>query len=259
MYEGSLFGQRPIVFAVLAYAISNARPARADGECYVEINPMLLAATFSTPANEIMETLRYLESPDPNSRSPREEGRRLALVGDDICHGPRQYRLVNGRKYREMRDEDDRREQNRHAKRRQRTKESQKAASPQVRQHQPTSARVSQRQPRSAQEEVKAEVEAEGKEEAVRFKMKERGGVPAAAKRAREAKAKQISKWLAKTGALCCLACGHEPHVPWRCAECDACDSSETTLKDGLEGAFEAEFQIPWNAWTEQRAEMETM
>ena len=257
MYEGSLFGQPPIVFAVLAYAFSNARPARDDGECYVEINPILLAATFSTPADEIMETLRYLESPDPNSRSTREEGRRLVLVGDDICSGPRQYRLVNGRKYREMKDEDDRREQNRNAKRRQRAKDSGKASLRRVRQHQPKSAQVSRCQPKSAQEEV--EVEAEGEEDAIDFKRRERGGVPAAAKRAREAKAKRIADWLEKNRALRCLACAHEPHDPRRCTECDDCDTSETALKDGLGGAFEAKFQMPWNAWTEQRAELETM
>jgi hypothetical protein len=88
---------------------------------------------------------------------------------------------------------------------------------------------------------------------------KERDGAGAAANRAREAKAKRIAEWCRKNDALCCLTCSHEMHRPWRCTECDDCDSSSATLRPSLQGAFEAEFQMPWNAWTEQRAEMETL
>jgi hypothetical protein len=260
MYTGSLYGQPALVFAVWGYAIANARPSRRDGESYVEMNPTLLAATFATTVDAVAQALRFLESPDPNSRRKVEQGRRLMLIGDDNSAGPRQYRVVNGRHYRDIRDEDQRREQNRNAKRRQRAKEVGAASisrlghsQPASGYVQPASLYVSHCQPASAQEEGEEEREALG------ITKRERGSMPASARRAREAKAKRIASWLAKNCALRCLACGHERHVPRRCALCDECDSSETTLKDGLGGAFEAEFQIPWNAWTEQRAELETM
>src|SRR6185369_6543775 len=80
---------------------------------------------------------------------------------------------------------------------------------------------------------------------------------PAAAGRAREVKAGQIARWCREKGALCCLTCAHDPHLPRRCASC-GCEETDTTMRAEYRGAFESEFQMPWSAWTEQRAELET-
>ena len=109
MYSGSLFGKSTAVFAVWGYAISHMRPISRGGPCHVEINPTLLAATFSTTAEEIDAALLDLEAPDPASRSGAEGGRRLILLGDRRSTGPMQYRVVNGDKYRALRDEEERR------------------------------------------------------------------------------------------------------------------------------------------------------
>lgn len=56
-----------------------------------------------------------LESPDPESRSPAEEGRRIIKIDDHRSWG---WRIVNHAKYRSIRSEEDRREQNRLAQQR---------------------------------------------------------------------------------------------------------------------------------------------
>jgi hypothetical protein len=145
MYTGSMFGKRAVVFAVWGYVISNLRPNRSDGQCYVELNPALLASTFSEPEGSILEAIEVLCAPDPASRTQVEDGRRLIRMDDSPVVGPSQYRVVNGPKYRAIRDEEERRIYLREAKRRSR------ASSGQQRQ---------QCQPPSTQVEVEVEVEA---------------------------------------------------------------------------------------------------
>jgi hypothetical protein len=110
MYTGSMYGKPPAVFAVWGYVISHFRPSRKDGQCYVELNPLMLAGIFGTTPAEILSALDVLESPDPASRSREEDGRRLILLNEERTLGPLHYRIVNGPKYRAIRDEDDRRE-----------------------------------------------------------------------------------------------------------------------------------------------------
>lgn len=122
MYSGSLFGKPAIVFAVWGYVIANMRPSRRDGECYVELNATLLAATFNTTVEDVQEAIATLEAPDPASRTKTDDGRRLVPL-DDIHHaGPQQYRVVNGAHYRAIRDEDARRDYLREAKRKERSR-----------------------------------------------------------------------------------------------------------------------------------------
>jgi hypothetical protein len=95
-----------------------------------------------------------LMSPDRNSsdrlRNPENEGRRVEEI-------PGGFRLLNFAYYRGLRNEDDRREQNRRAQLRFREKSQSK----------PTKAEVSPRKPRKAQAEAEAEAEAETEAEYV--------------------------------------------------------------------------------------------
>lgn len=176
-FTGSMFGKPPIVFAVWAYIIAHMRPAKADGNCYCEVNPALLSVIFSTALPEVEAALRHLESPDEASRDSAEDGRRIVVVGENRPIGPRQYRVVNGARYRATADEDDRREQNREAKARQRKREKIAAdSSAAVNPHQHASATVSNRQrrpahgsrrlPRAAQAEEDPDAEGESDAEA---------------------------------------------------------------------------------------------
>lgn len=124
MYTGSMFGSPTIDFSLMGYVIACQRPRKADGECFVELNPALIAAMFSTTEQEVMESIGRLCSPDPRSRTPREEGRRLVPQTEDgkPAVGPTTYWVVNGKKYRELISEDERREYLRVAKQRERAR-----------------------------------------------------------------------------------------------------------------------------------------
>lgn len=94
MYTGSMVGAGAMAFALMPYAIANARP---DEGSTVDLNPTVLAAVFGESVDTVNAAIRYLCSPDPHSRSPDEEGRRLVQCGP----GPYRYRVVNLHKYRE--------------------------------------------------------------------------------------------------------------------------------------------------------------
>src|SRR5256885_10733002 len=103
-YEGSMVGAGIAVFAVWDYMLTKAR------EGYVEVNPKLLAFTLGGPQQDpkvIEDALEFLQRPDPDSRSKKEDGRRIVKEGEF------QYRLGNWAEYNRIRTEADRREYNR--------------------------------------------------------------------------------------------------------------------------------------------------
>lgn len=114
-----------------------------DRDGYVELPPPVISALTGLPLERVSAAITVLESTDPRSRSDAEGGRRLQMVGDG------RWLIINYCKYRAIRNEDDRRDQNRQAKAKQRlTKQS---------------ARVSQGQPRSAHTEAEVEAEVDAK------------------------------------------------------------------------------------------------
>lgn len=153
LFTGSMYGRPPLVFAVWSYAIAHMRPRRSDGECYVEVNPALLSGVFASTADEVLAALAELESPDPASRTPEDGGARLVLVGEWRGPGPMQYRVVNGARYRAIRDEEERRAYLTEAKRASRKRSTMSTMSTAVNRRQPPSTQV--------EVEVEAEVEAE--------------------------------------------------------------------------------------------------
>jgi hypothetical protein len=100
-FTGSMVGAGPTVFAVWGFVIANAQKGR------VELNPNLLAAVIGATIDDIEKAIAYLESPDPRSRSKTFDGRRI------IREGQFQYVVANFEHYRQIRNEDDRREYNR--------------------------------------------------------------------------------------------------------------------------------------------------
>lgn len=100
-FTGSMFGAGPDVFAVWGYVIANAV------ESQVELNPNLLAAIIGTTPDRIRMAIDFLCSPDPQSRTKTEEGRRLVREGEFA------YRVPNLLAYRSIRNEEERREYNR--------------------------------------------------------------------------------------------------------------------------------------------------
>lgn len=113
MYEGSLYGKGVFVFAVWNYVIANQVPDRALGSV-VTLNPKKLADTLGEEREPVEKAIRFLCQPDPESTTKTANGKRLIQVAEF------EYQVVNGAKYRAIRDEEERREQNREAKRRER-------------------------------------------------------------------------------------------------------------------------------------------
>lgn len=93
MYTGSMVGSGAMAFALMPYAVANARP---DEGCTVDLNPTVLSAVFGEPVKKVKQAIEYLCSADKDSRSPECDGKRLVLVGP----GPFRYKVVNLEKYR---------------------------------------------------------------------------------------------------------------------------------------------------------------
>lgn len=93
--------------------------AHADAEGWVDIHPRAIAEETGLTIEQVNSAVHELESPDPDSRSPEEEGRRIIRLDEHRAWG---WRVVNHGKYRSIRSEEDRREQNRLAQERWRNK-----------------------------------------------------------------------------------------------------------------------------------------
>lgn len=105
-----MVGSGAIVFAVMGYIIANQTPDRKIGS-QVRLNPVLLATILGESQKDIQKAIEFLCAPDPKSTTKVEGGRRLKKIGEF------DYQVVNGAKYRAIRDEEVRREQNREAQR----------------------------------------------------------------------------------------------------------------------------------------------
>ena len=99
LYDGSMVGAGPTVFAVWGYCI-----AKADRGGVVNLNPVLLAPIIGTSRVDIERAIEYLERPDPNSKNPDHEGRRLLNMSGFA------YFVVSHAVYRGMNNGEDRRE-----------------------------------------------------------------------------------------------------------------------------------------------------
>ena len=108
-FSGSMVGKGSTVFAIWAYVVAHTKPPGI-----VELNPVLIAAQIGTTAADVESAIEYLCAADPNSRTPDHEGRRM------IREGQYQYSVPNYMRYRGLRNEEERREQDRERKRRSR-------------------------------------------------------------------------------------------------------------------------------------------
>lgn len=142
IYQGTLRGNSRglLVFTNLL--------AHADSAGHVDIHPRAIADEVGLAPDEVRAALDELEAPDVESRTPDEDGRRIVRLDDHRAWG---WRIVNYAKYRAIKNEDDRREQNRLAQARWRAKQS-GAQSASVSEHKHD-------KPESAQAEAEAEAE----------------------------------------------------------------------------------------------------
>ena len=101
-FTGSMYGRGAVVFQSGATAIAHGKP---DGS--VEINPRMLAATLGESLELVQSALQFLQATDPESRTKTEDGKRLIRESEYL------YRIVNFQQYRNIRNDEERREYNR--------------------------------------------------------------------------------------------------------------------------------------------------
>lgn len=110
MYEGSMVGAGPTVFALWGYVIAKTDP----DEHTIDLNPMLLSCIIGCAVSEIRQAITYLTQPDPHSHCQEYDGARL------VHRGGHTYFVVTHEQYRAMRNNDERRAYNREMQRKHR-------------------------------------------------------------------------------------------------------------------------------------------
>jgi len=117
IFDGSLYGQFEGLTVFMAML------ALADRHGEVDVAPAKIAGCLGCDLEFVLKGISYLEAPDPQSRTPAEEGRRiLPLLNDENDSRPFGWKIVNYDKYRAIRNEDERREYKRNWDRKHRTK-----------------------------------------------------------------------------------------------------------------------------------------
>ncbi len=101
MYDGSLYGQWQALITFQQMIVL------ADPVGHVDMTPQAIAARTSIPLDIIQAGLQILEQPDPDSRTPDEDGRRIVRLSDHRTWG---WRIVNHGHYRKLRSQEERRE-----------------------------------------------------------------------------------------------------------------------------------------------------
>lgn len=79
----------------------------ADRNGIVDMTPEVIAKRSTIPLDIILEGIKVLEQPDPGSRTPDEEGRRILRLNPARDWG---WRITNHAHYRKIRSEEERRE-----------------------------------------------------------------------------------------------------------------------------------------------------
>lgn len=92
-----------------------------DADGTIDMTPGSIARRTGIPIEHIKAGIDILENPDPYSRTPDQEGRRIVRLDEHRAWG---WYLVNHAYYKGLQDSDEVRRQNRDRKRRQRERES---------------------------------------------------------------------------------------------------------------------------------------
>ena len=104
MYKGTLYGHWEAIVTFQQMIVI------ADADGIVDMTPQAICAHTSIPIDIIEKGLKKLSEPDPYSRTPGEEGRRIVCIDE---HRPWGWQIVNYVKYKHLKDSDEVREQNR--------------------------------------------------------------------------------------------------------------------------------------------------
>jgi hypothetical protein len=93
MYDGTLYGHWQAIVTFQQMIVL------CDGDGLIDMTPQAIAARTSIPLEIIQEGVKVLEQPDPYSRTPGDDGRRIVRLDD---HRPWGWRIVNYHVYRDL-------------------------------------------------------------------------------------------------------------------------------------------------------------
>jgi hypothetical protein len=113
IFDGSLYGQFEPTVVFMAMLVI------AEREGIVDMTRQAIAARCGFPLEIVERGISELEKPDPQSRTPDEDGRRIIRLEDTRDWG---WRITNYEKYEKIRSAEERREYFRLKKREQRAK-----------------------------------------------------------------------------------------------------------------------------------------
>jgi hypothetical protein len=113
IFDGSLYGQFEPTIVFMAMLVI------AEREGIVDMTPEAIAAKCGFPLDIVQRGIIELEKPDPRSRTPDEEGRRIVKLEEGRDWG---WRITNYEKYEKIRSAEERREYFRLKKQEQRAK-----------------------------------------------------------------------------------------------------------------------------------------
>jgi len=116
MYDGTLCSRGPWQALVTFQQML----ILCDAQGVVDMTAEAIARRTSIPVDVIKTGIEALEQPDPDSRSPDDDGRRIRRLDEHRAWG---WQVVNHAKYRDMRSNEDRREYFRNYKREQRARQ----------------------------------------------------------------------------------------------------------------------------------------
>lgn len=97
MYEGTLYGQWEAIVTFQQFIVL------CDADGVVDMTPPAISARTSIPLEIITKGIKTLSDPDPYSRTPGADGRRIELIDE---HRPWGWVIVNHKKYQSLQDAD---------------------------------------------------------------------------------------------------------------------------------------------------------
>ena len=104
MYEGTLYGHWEAIVTLQQMLVL------CDPVGVIDMTPQAIAGKTSIPIEIILKGIEVLTSPDPHSRTPGEDGRRIATIDE---HRPWGWYIVNHAKYQRLKSAEEKREADR--------------------------------------------------------------------------------------------------------------------------------------------------
>jgi hypothetical protein len=101
MYKGTMYGHWEAIVTFQQMIVLS------DSEGIVDYTPMALSATTSIPIEIITKGIEILSRPDPYSRTPGNEGKRIELLDSHRNWG---WKIVNHKYYRDLSSKEDKKE-----------------------------------------------------------------------------------------------------------------------------------------------------